>query len=128
MFTVEKQGFHGGDVQGYIIDRIPEGAKKITDKAAKILARGETSGHCHIITGDVELFEFNGQVFAAVGSGGAFHQHIKETDVTDEVFTVNRNISNCDHTKDCKIEPGIYAIGLDRQYDPHEEIWAANPD
>ena len=76
----------------------------------------------------IELFELNGQVFAVVGSDGAFHQHIKETDVTDNVFTINRNISNCDHTKDCQIAPGVYAIGLDRQYDPHQEVWEKNPD
>lgn len=128
MFTVTKQGFHGGDVQGYLINTLPKEATRITEKSKKILAHGETSGHCHILTGDVELFELNGQVFAVVGSGGAFHQHIKETDVTDNVFTINRNISNCDHTKDCQIAPGVYAIGLDRQYDPHQEVWEKNPD
>lgn len=128
MIKVLKQAFHGGDVQGYSVASLPTGAKKITAKEAKILAHGETSGHCHILTGDVELFELDGQVFAVVGSDGAYHQHIKETDVTNEVFKVNRNISNCDHTKDCRITQGVYAIGIDRQYDPHEEIWTKNLD
>lgn len=128
MFTVKQQAFHGGDVQGYLIDAIPEGVKKIINKDAKILAHGETSGHCHILTGDVQLFELDGQIFAVVGKDGAYHQHIKETDVTDEVFVVNRNISNCDHTKDCRIQPGNYAIGIDRQFDPHEELWVKNLD
>lgn len=128
MFKIKSQAFHGGDVQGYSIDKLPAGAKPIINKDEKILAHGETSGHCHIITGDVQLFKLDDQVFAVVGSDGAYHQHIKETDVTPEVFAINQNISNCDHTKDCKIGPGVYAIGIDRQYDPHEEVWVKNLD
>lgn len=128
MFKVTNQSFHGGDVQGYQIDKLPKGAKKITDPKKKIIARGETSGHCHILTGDVELFELNGQIFAAVGKDGAYHQHYKEANVKEETFKINKNISDCDHVKDCKIEPGIYAIGIDRQYDPHEGAWVNNQD
>lgn len=120
--------FHGGDVQGYQIAELPKGAKKITNVADKIVARGETSGHAHIFTGDVEMFELNGQMFAVVGKDGAFHQHYKEANITEKTFKANRNISDCDHTKECRIEPGVYAIGLDRQYDPHEGIWVRNPD
>jgi hypothetical protein len=126
---VIKQFFHGGDVQGYQIDKLPAGAKKITDPKRKIIARGETSGHCHILTGDVELYELGGQAFAVVGKDGAYHQHYKEANVKEEIFKINRNISDCDHTKDCRIiEPGTYAIGIDRQYDPHEGGWKINTD
>jgi hypothetical protein len=125
---VKKQSFHGGDVQGYLINALPKGAKKITSIEGRIIARGETSGHAHILTGDVELFELNGQIFAAVGKDGAYHQHIKETDIKESTFGVNKNISNCDHTKDCRIREGVYAIGLDRQYDPHSGIWEKNQD
>jgi hypothetical protein len=125
---VKKQYAHGGDVQLYQVDKIPANAKKVTTIEGKILARGETSGHSHILTGDVELFELDGQVFASVGKDGAFHQHIQEADITEEIFKTNRNISNCDHTKECRLEPGTYAVGLDRQYDPHEEVWRKNPD
>jgi hypothetical protein len=128
MFKVEKQSFHGGDVQGYLISKLPKGAKKIEKTADKIIARGETSGHCHVLTGDVELFELQEQIFAVVGKDGAYHQHIQEKSVTEKTFKVNRNISDCDHTKDCRIEPGIYAIGIDRQYDPHEGQWVKNLD
>lgn len=128
MFQVKEQHAHGGDAQFYAIDKLPEGAKKITDLKEKIIARGEVSGHAHIITGDVEMFELNGQVFAVVGKDGAYHQHYKEAMITEKTFEAKGNISNCDHTKDCPIAPGIYAIGLDRQYDPHEGIWTKNPD
>jgi len=128
MFKVTEQHAHGGDAQFYQIDKLPEGAKKITKSEEKIIARGETSGHAHIITGDVEMFELNGQRFAVVGKDGAYHQHYKEAMITEKTFKANENISNCDHIKDCPIAPGVYAIGLDRQYDPHEGIWRQNLD
>ncbi len=128
MFKVKQQHAHGGDAQFYNIDALPAGAKKLMNPSEKIIARGETSGHAHIITGDVEMFELNGQMFAVVGKDGAYHQHYKESMITQKTFKVNENISNCDHTKDCPIAPGIYAIGIDRQYDPHEGIWVRNLD
>lgn len=125
---IKEQVFHGGDVQGYLIDKLPAGAKKVTNPKEKIIARGETSGHCHILTGDVEIFELNGQMFAVVGKDGAFHQHYKEANVKEETFKANKNISDCDHTKECKIPSGTYALGIDRQYDPHEGVWKKNLD
>ena len=123
-----QQSFHGGDVQGYLIAKLPKGAQKVTDIKSKIIARGETSGHCHILTGDVELFQLNGQLFAVVGKDGAYHQHYKESNVKEETFKINKNISDCDHTKECRISEGTYALGIDRQYDPHEGVWTKNLD
>lgn len=125
---IKEQVFHGGDVQGYLIDKLPAGAKKVTNPKEKIISRGKTSGHCHILTGDVEIFELNGQMFAVVGKDGAFHQHYKEANVKEETFKANKNISDCDHTKECKIPSGTYALGIDRQYDPHEGVWKKNLD
>ena len=120
---------HGGDTQFYQIDNLPTNLTKITKIEDKIIARGEVSGHCHILTGDVELFkDEKGNTFAVVGSDGAFHQHYKESMVNEEVFKINKNISNCDHIKECPLPPGNYAIGIDRQYDPHEELWKKNID
>jgi len=121
--------FHGGDVQGYGIAKLPQSLTKITSVNDKILARGEVSGHAHILTGDVELFkDSNGNVFAAVGKDGAYHQHYKENMITEETFKANKNISNCDHTKECFIPEGFYAIGIDRQFDPNAEAWVRNTD
>lgn len=127
-FKVKNQSFMGGDVQGYLINELPANVRKLIKPEEKIIARGETSGHCHILTGDVELFELNGQIFAVVGKDGAYHQHYKEANVKEETFKINRNISDCDHTNECKIQPGTYAIGIDRQYDPHSGLWAKNKD
>ena len=86
MFKVKQQFAHGGDVQCYVIDKIPAGAKKVTSVEGRIIARGETSGHAHILTGDVELFELDGQIFAVVGKDGAYHQHYKEANIKDVLF------------------------------------------
>lgn len=121
--------FHGGDVQGYGIKSLPDGLTKISNAKDKIVARGETSGHAHILTGDVELFkDKDGQIFAAVGKDGAYHQHYKEAMITEKTFKASKNISNCDHIKECFIPEGFYAIGIDRQYDPHSELWKRNID
>lgn len=121
--------FHSGDVQGFSIQSLPSGLTKVTSVQDKIIARGETSGHAHILTGDVELFkDKEGNIFAAVGKDGAFAQHYKESMITEKTFVVGKNISNCDHTKECFIPEGFYAIGIDRQYDPHAELWKRNLD
>jgi hypothetical protein len=112
--------FHGGDVQGFSIDSLPPMAKRIKQQP---LAYGETSGHCHILTGDVELFEHGGKTFAVVGKDGAFHQHIKESSITPKTYKINKNISNADHTKDCKIAPGVYAIGIHQKYNPFSKVF-----
>lgn len=112
--------WHGGDVQGYSIQSLPNGAKKINHKP---LAYGETSGHCHILTGDVELFEHEGQTFAVVGKDGCFHQHIQETSITPKTYKAQKNISNADHTKDCVIAPGVYAIGIHQKYNPFAKVF-----
>lgn len=121
--------FHGGDCQGYQIESLPKGLTKVTSIEERIIARGETSGHSHILTGDVEIFkDAQGRLFAAVGKDGAYHQHYKESMITGKTFSINKNISNCDHTKECRIPEGYYALGLDRQYDPNEEVWKQNLD
>ena len=63
---------HQGDVQFAAIDSIPTGAKKVKNKP---IALGEHSGHMHVLTGDVEMFEIDGRIICAVGSDGAF-QHL----------------------------------------------------
>lgn len=120
---------HGGDVQLYGLTALPEGERKvINDIPGRILARGETSGHCHVLTGDVEIVEIDGQKYACVGNDGAYHQHYMESRLSEQTFTENRNISDCDHVKPCWIPPGNYRIGLDQQYDPTNGTFTNNKD
>lgn len=106
-----------GDVQLYSIDKLPKGAKRIENKP---VAWGETSGHAHVLNGDVELFELDGQIFAVVGKDGAFHSHIDTGAVklTPEMMRVNASLSNADHTKECVLEPDtISKVGIHQAYD-----------
>ncbi len=121
---------HGGDVQFYGITELPKGLKKVTGVAERIVARGETSGHCHIFTGDVVQYtdEKANLSYITVGPAGAWHQHFKESMVKEDTYSINKNISNCDHTKDCQVPEGVYVLGLDRQYDPNAEVWIKNKD
>lgn len=112
--------FHGGDVQGKQISELPENVVKINYTP---IAYGETSGHCHILTGDVELYELNGKKFAVVGSDGAYHNHVNESKITPDIWNRNANISDADHTKDCWIAPGVYQLGIHKKYNPFAKIW-----
>lgn len=85
--------FHQGDVQGRKIQVLPEGAKIIKNTP---LAYGEHSGHVHQITGEVELYEYDGKFIAVIGSDGAFLQHVHETTVAGkEKF--NAPLPKADH-------------------------------
>ena len=112
--------FHGGDVQGKQIVSLPKGAIKVQNQP---IAFGETSGHCHILNGDVELFELNGRKYAVVGSDGAFHSHVHESSLTEETYKTQGNLTNADHTKECWIKPGIYQLGIHKRYNPFQKVW-----
>ena len=121
MKTTGKFNWHGGDAQGFSIDKIPSGAKPITPEP---IAYGETSGHVHVLTGDVQLFkDDSGIMYAAVGSDGAYHQHIHDTELKPETYKVNKNISTADHTKECRIKPGNYLIGIHQKYEPFKKVF-----
>lgn len=112
--------FHGGDVQGKQIKNLPKGASKIINQP---IAYGETSGHCHILTGDVELYELNGKKFAVIGNDGAYHSHVHESSITQETWDKNQNLSDADHIKECWIKPGTYELGIHKRYNPYAKLW-----
>lgn len=116
-----KFNWMGGDVEGFSIYELPKDVQKMDNHP---IAYGETSGHVHVITGDVQLFQDGeGKVYAAVGSDGAFHQHLHESQLKPEIYKVNKNISTADHTKECRIEPGNYLIGIHQKYEPFKKIF-----
>lgn len=110
---------HQGDVQFKMIDKLPNNAVKIENKP---LAYGETSGHVHIMTGDVELFEIEGRMYAIVGNDGARMQHIMENNITPECMTEVKELPVADH-KSILFPPGTYEIGIQKQYNPYSKIF-----
>lgn len=108
---------HQGDVQFKTIGTLPEGAKLINQKP---IALGEHSGHEHIVTGDVQLFEFNGVTYAAVGSDGAMLQHVHESKFNGD-YTTKKVIEKADH-RPIPLEQGVYEFFIQGAYNPYLKL------
>lgn len=107
---------HQGDVQFAQINKLPEGAKPLERKP---LALGEHSGHMHILTGpDVQLFEHDGKIFAAVGSDGASLQHIHESRMNEHAWESTQVIEKADHEPHLLPE-GVYEFHIQNAYNPY---------
>jgi hypothetical protein len=110
---------HHGDVQFKMIDHLPENAKRISNIP---LAYGETSGHVHVITGQVEMFEIEGKMYAVVGNDGARLQHVMENNLTPECMTEVKELPIADH-KSVLLPPGTYEFGIQKQFNPFEKVF-----
>lgn len=110
---------HQGDVQFKMIATLPQNAQGVNNKP---LAYGEVSGHVHVLTGDVQLFEIEGKTYAVVGNDGARMQHIRENILTPKCMTEVKELPIADH-KSILFPPGTYEIGIQKQYDPYEKIF-----
>ena len=87
-----------GDLLFKTIDKLPKKCRKISEGVNNVLALGEFTGHKHtlVTTAPVKILELGGQKFF----------EIKET---AEV--------NHDEHKTIKLEPGIYRMTNEREYD-----------
>lgn len=108
---------HAGDVQ-FRTTTLPKGAKKIQNTP---LAYGETSGHVHVLTGDVEMYEYEGTMLAVVGSDGAFLQHCHESVYKTNVAT-NAPLPIADH-KPVQLAAGVYSFGIHKRYNPFSQVF-----
>lgn len=108
---------HQGDVQLKSIAKLPKEAKKIEHKP---IALGEHSGHEHIVTGDVELYELNGVTYAAVGSDGAMLQHVHESNFKGN-YSIKKELPKADH-KPLVLEPGVYEFFIQGSFNPYKKI------
>lgn len=109
---------HQGDVQFRSINQIPSGAIAITHKP---IALGEHSGHQHVLTGDVQLFEHAGKIFAAVGSDGARLQHCHESNFKPENWKSTHEVAVADHASHLLPE-GVYEFFIQNSYNPYSKI------
>lgn len=110
--------FHQGDVQGFTVNKIPAGAKKI---AHRPIAYGEHSGHQHCLTGDCELFEHEGKIYASVGSDGAVLQHVHESNFSVKDWTKTTPLKVADHNP-VKLEEGVYEFFIQNAYNPYSKL------
>lgn len=109
---------HQGDVIFRSINSLPENAIPIKNKP---IALGEHSGHCHIVTGDVELFEFEGKLFTVVGNDGASLQHIHESNLTEKSWIEKTEIQKADHNM-IPLEKGVYEFWIQNSYNPYSKL------
>ena len=109
---------HQGDVQFKSISSIPSTAKKVANKP---IALGEHSGHMHVLTGDVQMFEFEGRIICAVGSDGARLQHVHESNFTDASWTKTEELQKADHNSHLLPE-GNYEFYIQNSYNPYSKL------
>ena len=109
---------HQGDVGFKTITGVPKGAVKIKNKA---IALGEHSGHMHVLTGDVELFEVNGKIIASVGSDGARLQHCHESNFSETCWTTTKEIQKADHNSHL-LPKGIYEFWIQNSFNPYSKL------
>ena len=111
---------HQGDVQFKRISTLPNDVEKTENKP---LAFGEISGHVHVLTGDVDFFEAkDGRRFARIKGDGARLQHIHESNLKSEFLIETKELPAMDH-KSILVPPGLYEFGIQKQYDPFEEVF-----
>jgi len=109
---------HQGDVQFASIDSIPPNAKKVSNKP---IALGEHSGHMHVLTGDVQMFEVDGRIICAVGEDGARLQHVRESDFTKASWTKKEEITKADHYSH-EFPAGNYEFWIQNSHNPYTKM------
>lgn len=109
---------HQGDVQFKTISKVPKGAKKVSNKP---IAYGEHSGHQHVLTGDVEMFEYEGRLIAAVGADGARLQHCHESNFTSACWTSTKEVQKADHESHL-LPAGVYDFYIQNAYNPYSKL------
>lgn len=109
---------HQGDVQFMQVAAVPEGAKKVENRP---IAYGEHSGHQHVLTGDVEMFEIEGRLVAVVGGDGARLQHIHESNMKSDLWKTTEEIQIADH-KSHLLPEGIYEFYIQNSYNPYSKL------
>lgn len=85
------------------------------ERKLRIIARGETSGHCHVIVGDAIVRNENGEVVITV-KGNASIRHLLEDAWMNGIETWTK-----EH-KDIELEEGEYKFIQQTEYDPYEDV------
>jgi hypothetical protein len=90
--------------------------RNLQDRKNRIIARGETSNHSHIITGECEIEEINGEVIIKAGKNCAIKHLIELVFVETGVEQWTR-----EHT-DIKLSEGeSYKYVQQVEYNPYEK-------
>lgn len=84
----------------------------------RVIARGETSNHCHVIVGDeVTIRREENGVFIDVPEAGAVLRHLLEK----EFVETGKEVWTKEH-KDIPLKKGTYKYVQQIEYDPYNEV------
>lgn len=86
------------------------------DRKNRIIARGEITGHSHIIVGDADVKTSGDEIYVTV-HGKAAIRHLLETPWVEE----GREVFTEEHA-DIDLELGEYKIVPQVEFDPYEEV------
>jgi hypothetical protein len=103
----DKKMYRQGDCLLVLIDSIPKDAVKAKNN---IIAYGESSDHCHAMTGEVEVLEHEGKSYMVVGPGGKL-EHVKVS--SPGTWTGEHH--------PIELPEGKYEVIHQREYDPWEK-------
>jgi len=109
---------HQGDVQFTQLIELPANAVRVANRP---LAYGEHSGHQHVLTGDITLFEIEGRVIAVVGNDGARLQHVHESNFTEKCWASTNEIQKADHGSHL-LPAGTYEFFIQNSYNPYSKL------
>ncbi len=109
---------HQGDVQFKQLTALPAGAKKVINRP---IAFGEKSGHQHILTGNVDMYEIEGKLVAVVNGDGARLQHIHESKMTERAWTSTKELPVADHHSHLLPE-GVYEFYIQNAFNPYSKL------
>lgn len=87
----------------------------LQERKKRIIARGEYSDHCHVVTGDALIKEEKGNTYIEVGKEGAFLKHILESRWLqgEEVWS--------DEHEEIQLPEGRYQYIAQEEFDPYEK-------
>lgn len=91
--------YRHGDVALTKVDAVPDGAKEIFSGDQYVVAEGEVTGHAHRVqSSGLVVWEYGGERFLVVNDPGS-------------------TITHEEHGKQI-VSPGVYRIGIQKEYDP----------
>ena len=90
---------------------------KNQERKNRIIARGETSNHSHVVVGDANVKRNEkGEALIEVGNSGAVLRHLLESE-----WMNGREVWTKEH-EDIKLDPGEYKYVPQVEYDPYNEV------
>lgn len=88
----------------------------LEQRKLRIIARGEFSNHCHVVIGDVNVYQKNGKTYIKVGEdSNAVLKHLLETE-----WLKGKEVWTKEH-KDIPLEKGTYEFVQQVEYNPLDE-------